>query len=54
MTAFVELAQVDLDDDAAQLAALLDHVEGLVSDEDVDALTAEIDGLIEGSIMRKG
>ncbi len=42
-TAFVELAEVDADDDAAALAGVLDHVEGLVSDEDVEAMTADLE-----------
>ena len=42
VTAFVEFAEVGLDDDVAALAGLMDRVEGLVSDEDVDALTGAI------------
>src|SRR3954471_24420349 len=39
---FVELGEVGGDEDVAALAALLDRVEGLISDEDVASLT---DGL---------
>jgi hypothetical protein len=42
-TSFVELSEVDPGDDAAALARVLDRVEGLVSDEDVDALTADLE-----------
>lgn len=40
--AYVELDQVGADSEAARLADLLDRVEGLVSEEDVDELAAEL------------
>jgi uncharacterized membrane protein len=42
----LELAEIGDDDDAAQLAALLDQVDALISDEDIDELA---DGLAPNS-----
>lgn len=42
-TSFTELNEVDPGDEAAALAGVLDRVEGLVSDEDVEALTADLE-----------
>jgi len=39
---FLELDEAGGDEDVAALAALLDHVEGLISDEDVAELTASL------------
>ena len=51
VTAFVEFAELGVDDDVAALAALLDRVEGLVSDEDVDALTDAIEPNSSAAIL---
>ncbi len=42
-TSYVELSEVEPGDDAAALASVLDRVEGLLTDEDVDALTADLE-----------
>jgi hypothetical protein len=39
---FIEIDEAGDDDDAARLAAILDEVKGIISDEDVEALTADI------------
>lgn len=39
---FVEFDELDINDDAARLAALMQQLEALISDEDVDALAAAL------------
>jgi hypothetical protein len=39
---FIELAELDANDDAAALAGLLDQLESLVSEEDVEELAASL------------
>jgi hypothetical protein len=40
---FVELSELDPSDDAAALAGVLDRVDGLLSDEDVEALAGDLE-----------
>ncbi len=51
VAAFVELSEIGADDDAAALADLLDRVEGLVSDEDVESLTADLEPNSSAAIL---
>lgn len=39
---FVEFEEVDADPDAAALAAIFDRIDGLLSDDDVDTLVADL------------
>jgi hypothetical protein len=50
-TAFVELGELGANEDAAALAALLDRVEGLVSDEDVEAMTNDLEPNSSAAIL---
>jgi len=47
----LELAEVGEDDDAGRLAALLDQVDALVSDEDVDALSETLEPNSSAAIL---
>lgn len=50
-TSITELSQIGGDSDAAALAAVVDRVEGLISDEDVDAFTSELDPNSSAAIL---
>ena len=50
-TAFVEIGELGADEEAAALAKLLDRAEGLVSDEDVEAFTNDLDPNSSAAIL---
>ena len=50
-TAFVEIGELGADEDAAALAKVLDHAEGLISDEDVEAFTNDLDPNSSAAIL---
>jgi len=50
-TSIIELSEVGGDSEAAGLAAVLDHVEGLISDEDAEAFTSQLEPGTSAAIL---
>lgn len=50
-TTFAEFDELGLGNEAAALQGVLDRVEGLISDEDVEALTAELEPNSSAAIL---
>lgn len=47
----VEIDELGLNDDAARLAGVIDHIEGLISDDDVAELSASLDPMSSAAIL---
>lgn len=51
LTELAELAELDANDDAAGLVATMDRVDGLISDEDVEAFTSTLEPNSSAAIL---